>query len=220
MNILLIGPPGSGKGTQARLLIHDFGFAYFSAGDILRRWSEKDTPRGRRIKELINKGQFISDLLMREIFVDFLVKNKGKDILLDGYPRNLSQAKTAEQYLMNRGGLNLVFYLRISDREVTRRLSSRVVCSRCGAVYNLITNPPHRKGICDRCGGKLEIRADEQPATIKRRLAIYKRRTKALIDYFAKRGVLVSIDGERPIKTIYEDIKKKINALHLDTKAN
>jgi len=220
VNILLIGSPGSGKGTQARLLINDFDFAYFSAGDILRHLSEEDTPLGQQIGGLIGKGELVSDLLMKRILVDFLKKNREKNILLDGYPRNLSQTKTVEQCLISKGGLNLVFYLRISDREAIRRLSSRVVCYQCGAVYNLITNPPQKKGVCDQCGGKLKVRADEKLEAIKRRLSIYKRETQPLIDYFIQKGDLVFVDGERPIKEIYKEIKKSINTFYLDTKAN
>ena len=220
MNILLIGSPGSGKGTQARLLINDFDFAYFSAGDILRRLSEEDTPLGQQIGGLIGKGELVSDLLMKRISIDFLKKNKGKNVLWDGYPRNLSQVKTVEQCLFSRGGLNLVFYLRISDREAIRRLSSRVVCYQCGTVYNLITCPPPKKGICNRCGGRLKVRADEEPEAIKKRLSIYKKETQPLIDYFVQKGNLIFVDGERPIKEIYKEIKKSINTLYLDTEAN
>jgi len=220
VNILLIGSPGSGKGTQARLLVNDFDFAYFSAGDILRHLSEEDTPLGQQIGRSIGKGELVSNSLMKEILVDFLKKNRGKDILLDGYPRNLSQVKTIEQCLASRGGLNLVFYLRISDRETVRRLSSRVVCRQCGAVYNLITCPPHQKEICDHCGGKLRVRADEEPEAIKKRLSVYKKETQPLVDYFVQKGILMFIDGERPIKEIYKEIKKSIDILYLDTKAN
>jgi len=220
VNILLIGSPGSGKGTQARLLIDDFDFAYFSAGDILRHLSKEDTHLGQQIGGLIGKGELVSDLLMKRILIDFLKKNKGNKILLDGYPRNLSQAKTVEQCLISRGGLNLVFYLRISDREAIRRLSSRVVCYQCGRVYNLITNPPQKKGVCDQCGGKLKVRADEKLGAIKKRLSIYKKRTQPIIDYFIQKGNLVFIDGERPIKAIYKEIKKSVNSLYLDTEAN
>jgi len=219
VNILLIGSPGSGKGTQARLLINDFDFAYFSAGDILRHLSKENTPLGRQVLGLIRRGELVSDLLMKRILVDFLKKNKGRDILLDGYPRNLSQAKTIDQRLILKGGLNLVFYLRISDREAIRRLSSRVVCCQCGAVYNLITSPPQKKGICDYCGGKLVRRADEKLGAVKKRLLIYKKETKPIVDYFTKKGKLMFIDGERPIKEIYKEIKKSIDALCLDTKA-
>jgi len=220
VNILLIGSPGSGKGTQARLLINDFGFAYFSAGDILRRLSEEDTPLGRQLSRLMEKGELVSDLLMKKILVGFLKKNKGKDILLDGYPRNLSQVKTAEQCLTSRGGLSLVFYLRISDREAIRRLSSRVVCRQCGAVYNLITCPPQKKETCDLCGGKLRVRTDERSEAVKKRLSIYRKMTQPLIDYFVQKGNLVFIDGEQPIKEIYKEIKKSVHTLCLDTKAN
>jgi len=109
--------------------------------------------------------------------------------------------------------------LRISDREAIRRLSSRVVCCQCGAVYNLITSPPQKKGICDYCGGKLVRRADEKLGAVKKRLLIYKKETKPIVDYFTKKGKLMFIDGERPIKEIYKEIKKSIDALCLDTKA-
>jgi len=220
VNILLIGSPGSGKGTQARLLIKDFDFTYFSAGDILRHLSKEDTSLGQRIGGLIGKGEFVSDSLMKRILIDFLKKNKRKDILFDGYPRNLSQVKTIKQCLVSRGGLSSVFHLYISDQEAIRRLSSRVVCRQCGAVYNLITHPPQKKGICNRCGGELRVRADEELGAIKRRLSIYKEETQPLIDHFLQKGNLIFVDGERPIKEIYKEIKKSINAFCLDTEAN
>ncbi|KUK83311.1 MAG: Adenylate kinase [Microgenomates bacterium 39_6] len=209
MNIILIGPPGSGKGTQAQKILADFPLNYFSAGDILRDLAKEDSALGKRVAWVMSQGELVSDDLMAQIIEDFLAKNKGS-LIFDGYPRGLDQAVFLEKSLKNRGGIDLVINLQVPEEVLIKRLSSRVICRDCGAVYNLITNPPQKAGICDSCGGALYQRDDEKPEAVKKRLAVFNQQTKPVIDFFKKRDCFFNIDGRQSIEKIYQIIKKKL----------
>lgn len=214
MNIILIGPPGSGKGTQAQKLIKEFSLTYFSSGDICRQLAKEDSSLGRQVANLINQGQLVPDQLMKEIVKDFLARNEGS-IIFDGYPRGVEQAIFLKEILADRGGINLVISLVVADEVLLTRLSSRVICRDCRAVYNLVTNPPHQESICDRCGGQLYQREDEKPATIKKRLTVFAQQTQPVIDFFTQEGIVFSIDADQPIEAIYRLIKDKLINLGL-----
>jgi adenylate kinase len=209
MNIVLIGPPGSGKGTQAKKILTDFDSAYFSAGDILRRLAEENSALGQEVAKNVGEGRLASDRLMAKIVEDFLAKNKGS-IIFDGYPRGLDQAIFLEKSLAGRSGINLVINLQVPQGVLLSRLSSRVICRDCGAVFNLNTNPPKREGFCDICGGRLYQRDDEKPEAVRRRLAIFNRQTKPVIDFFKSKGLVFDVDGNQAIEAIYKVIKRRL----------
>lgn len=210
MNILILGPQGSGKGTQAELLRQKFDLLYFEIGGILRELAKSDP----EIDRLINKeGRLLPDDQTEEIFVKFLTENswiQKKGLILDGFPRTLAQYNFVKDYLAKSNQkLDKAIFLDISEETSIRRLSARRTCAACGKVYNLLTNPP-KGDVCGECGGALIQREDDKEEAIKRRLGLYRKRTEPLIKTLNKEGILIKVDGERPIKVIYEDILEKL----------
>jgi len=217
MNLVLLGPPGSGKGTQAERIAREFNLRVFSTGDILRQLAREETPLGRKIKEILRRGELVQEEIMVEILAGFLSKGGGEGILFDGYPRNLAQAKILTSHLEKLGGVGLAIYLKVRPEVVVKRLGSRRICPNCGAVYNLETKPPKRENGCDSCGAELVQREDEKPAAIKKRLAVFERETLPVLDFFKREGNLVTINGEASIEEVYEEIKREIENYRLKT---
>jgi len=213
MNLVILGPQGSGKGTQAQLLVKKFGWLYFSPGEVLRALVKKKTPLARRVDRIMNQeGRLIPDRLMLKIMDDCLgKKDLSRGIVFDGYPRNLSQAKMLADWLAKRDlRIDRVIFLSLSRSESVRRLSSRLECPHCEAVFNLLTKPPRRDQLCDFCGAKLVRRADDQPEAIRKRLAVFEKETRPLVAFYRRQGILTEINGERPIEVIHQEIVRKI----------
>ncbi len=206
MNIIILGPQGSGKGTQARLLSEKLSLFSFESGSFLREKAKSDP----RIDEMINqKGELLQDEETFSLVRGYLKKNIPTldNFILDGYPRSLKQYELLADWLKEEGKkIDLAILLNISDQEAVRRLSARVVCEKCGTVYNLITNPPP-EGKCE-CGGNLSQRPDDKPEAIEKRLQTYHATTAPLIEVLKKDGILVEVDGERPITVIADDLLK------------
>lgn len=209
MKIIIFGPQGSGKGTQAKLLSEKFNLFYFESGDFLREKAKTDS----RIDEIIHKrGEMIPDEEMFLLFKDYLTEKLPNldNFVLDGFPRSLKQYELLSSWLKEKGEkIDIAILLSISDTESVRRLSARVVCEKCGTVYNLITNPPPG-GKCS-CGGNLVQRLDDTPEAIKKRLGDYHRVTFPLIEVLKKEGILVEVNGERPIEVIFQDLVKIVS---------
>lgn len=208
MNIVILGPQGSGKGTQAKLIADKFGLFHMESGQMLREISEKD----ERIRNMLNKGILVPTQETIN-YMDKYIKQKRADftkIIFDGYPRDKEQYVLLTQWMKKvNDGIDYFIYINISKEETIKRLSSRRICRKCLKVYNLATKKPEKIGTCS-CGGKLFQRDDDKPKTIKKRLQIFENETKPILEMAKKETVVLKIDGERPIGVIFEDIKAKL----------
>jgi adenylate kinase len=212
MQIVIFGPPGAGKGTQAKYISEEFNVPHISTGDILRENVREGTQLGKKAKEYMDKGALVPDDLLIDLIKERLQKpDTRRGFLLDGYPRTLAQARALDRILddINKN-LDAVVNVDVGANELVRRLGGRLTCRKCGASYNIKTKTPKVPGICDVCGGELYHRADDTEAAIKNRIEVYKKQTQPLIDYYKKKGLLIDIDGEREIDEVRSDIMKAL----------
>jgi adenylate kinase len=214
MNIILLGPPGSGKGTQAKMIADKYKVKHISTGDILRENVRGGTPLGKEAKKYMDAGQLVPDQVLIDIIKDRLAKPDVKGgWMLDGYPRTIPQAEALEKILPSLGQkMNVVLNVDVPDKELVGRLSGRRMC-KCGASYHVQFNPPKKDGICDTCGGELYHRDDDKAEAIMKRLDAYHKQTQPLIDYYAKKGVIANINGMGDIKAIFGEITKVLDKL-------
>lgn len=204
LKILLIGPQASGKGTQAKILNDRFKIPIFSTGNILRQKIAQDDELGKELAKIVNKGELVSDEMVNQIIADKIKQDGGKGYILDGYPRNLSQA----QFLDKQDKLNFVFEIVVSDNESIKRISGRRTCSKCQAVYHIEYNPPQVENKCDKCGGELIIRDDEQPEIVAQRLKNYHKLTEPILEFYKEQNIYYKIDGDQLIEKVSQDISK------------
>ncbi|HEX5309727.1 MAG TPA: adenylate kinase [Solirubrobacteraceae bacterium] len=217
-NLILLGPPGAGKGTQAERLQEDFVLAHISTGDMLRAQVAAGTELGRRAQEYMNTGELVPDEVILGMIHDRISEQDAREgFLLDGFPRNASQADALAATL---GGsdrrLTAVLLIDVSDEEVIRRLSGRRVCTKSGHVYHVELDPPKRQGICDQDGSRLIQRDDDKEETIRRRLEVYARQTSPLIDYYEEAGLLRRFDGTRTPEEVHDHIRATVATLRLE----
>ena len=210
MNIILLGPPGAGKGTQAKKIAEHYSLPHISTGDILRENISNNTSLGLKAKSYMAKGELVPDELLITIIRDRLSKpDCSKGFLLDGYPRTVPQADALQMILTESNKkLDVVLNIDVNDEELIKRLSGRRVCASCGMSYHMIFNPPEEDEICDKCKGKLYQREDDKPEAIRNRLIVYKKQTQPLIEYYTRKSLLRTVDGGKDIPEIFEDIKK------------
>ncbi len=212
MNIIVLGSPASGKGTQSELLVKKYGFYYLQTGDMARKLAEKN----ERLREILNSGKLVPQEEMTMYVLDHLkdMKRDLDNILFEGFPRFVSQYDALYNFLKTKGKkINLVISIDVSKKEAIRRMSARRICPICKKVYNLLTNPPSKEGECI-CGGTLIQREDDNPKSIEVRFDYYKKNTKELIEYLEDKGELTRINGERPISEIFKDIVKSIEKIN------
>lgn len=209
MNIILLGPPGAGKGTQAKKISENCSIPHISTGDILRENISNNTPLGLKAKSYMSRGELVPDELLITIIKDRLSRSDcSGGFLLDGYPRTIPQADALQMILTESGRkLDVVLNIDVDDEELIKRLSGRRMCA-CGTSYHVDFNPPEKEGFCDTCKGKLYQREDDRAEAIKNRLIVYKKQTEPLINYYTKKAILRRIDGNKDISAIFEDIKK------------
>ena len=209
-DLIILGPQGSGKGTQAKLLAEKFGHVHLGSGDLLREVAKEDTALGRKIHRLINvEGQLAPDELIADIFKDKIANlPKAKKVILDGFPRTLRQLTLMKEFWgeLRRGDYKVIFVELLED-EAIRRLASRLTCENCGAIY--IAGKAPKK--CTRCGGRLAQRPDDKPEAIRKRLELFKKETMPIIDEFRKEKRLIRVDGSPSIAEVQREIIKKLN---------
>jgi len=210
--IVFLGPPGAGKGTQAKRLATDLGVRHVSTGDVLRSAVERGTELGRTAAAYLDKGALVPDETMLALIAELLDRrDHDRGLVLDGFPRTAPQAEGLDRLLRERGReLDAVILLDIAEEEAVRRLTSRVCCSKCGGITNLLADPSAADGVCDACGGRLERRSDDTPDVIRARFKEYRALTQPTLDYYRARGMLRRVDAGRPIDDVAGDIAEAV----------
>jgi adenylate kinase len=209
VRVAFLGPPGAGKGTQARELAREWDVPHVATGDMLRDAATAGTPLGREAKGYMDRGALVpDDVIIRMIAERLRRPDAGRGFLLDGFPRTIAQAEGLERLLKDLGQpLERVVYFDVSEPELLRRLTGRRVCRACQTAFHLVSAPPKVAGVCDRCGAELYQREDDSEATVLNRLKVYARQTAPLLDWYRSRGILVSVPGEGAITDIRRSVR-------------
>jgi len=218
LNLVLLGPPGAGKGTQAERLVTDFDLPYYATGDILRAAVAEETELGKEAKSYMDKGELVPDEVICRVIMERIDSPEAEDgFLLDGFPRTVPQADTLEKALEGRDRkLTAVLLIEAPDDEVIKRISGRRVCVKNGHVYHVDYDPPKHEDVCDQDGSRLIQRDDDKPETVKKRLDVYHAQTTPLIDYYEQRGFLRRFDGARSPSEVHDHIRATLATLRLE----
>ena len=210
MNLILLGAPGAGKGTQAEILVKQLSIPAISTGNMLREAIANGTDLGRKAKQYMDEGNLVPDELILGIVAERVAQPDCQNgFILDGVPRTLAQAEALEEKGVK---IDHVVSIEVEDSAIIGRMGGRRVCSKCGASYHVVANPPRVEGVCDACGGELIIRKDDAPETVSKRLQVYHASTEVLKDFYAKLGRLHTVNGSQSIQSANEDILKAIGA--------
>jgi adenylate kinase len=216
LNLVLLGPPGAGKGTQAARLREDFDLPYIATGDMLRQHRHNETDLGKEAEKYMNNGDLVPDELVIEMIMEE-IEEKGDDgFLLDGFPRSIRQADALAEEIERRGRrLTAALLVEADDEVVLQRITGRRMCSN-GHVYHVDFDPPKHEGVCDQCGKPLSQREDDKPETVKKRLKTYHDQTEPLIEYYDERGLLRRFDGSRSQSEVHDHIRATLATLRLE----
>jgi len=214
VRVAFLGPPGAGKGTQARELAREWGVPQIATGDMLREAVAAKTPLGLEAKRYMDQGALVPDEVVVGATAERLAApDAARGFILDGFPRTIAQAEALARLLKDAGhALDVVLYFDVSEPELLRRLTGRRVCRACGHTYHLTSSPPKRAGVCDACGGELYQRVDDSEATVRNRLEVYRKQTAPLLDYYRQRNVLTTVSGEGSIEEIRDAIRAVVGA--------
>lgn len=208
MNLILLGAPGAGKGTQAKIIVEKYKIPQISTGDMLRDAVAKGTELGKKAKEFMEQGKLVPDEIVVSIVKERLKQRDCKNgFILDGFPRTIAQAEALDKIMEEMGKkIDAVININVPEEEIVKRIVNRRTCRKCGAIYHLIYDPPKKDEICDKCGGELYQRDDDREEVIRERFAVYRKKTEPLIEYYRKKGILNDVDGSKHI----EEVKKEI----------
>jgi len=212
MNLVMLGPPGAGKGTQAALLAEKLGVPHVATGDLFREALKNETELGLTAKSYMERGELVPDEVTIAMVRARLQKPDSQNgIILDGFPRTIEQAEALKDLLAEQGeAIDAALFIDAAEDELVRRLSSRWTCRNCQAVYNVISNPPHQEGKCDMCGGELYQRPDDMPETVRNRIRVYWQQTSHLVDYYQDQGLLITIKSEGGIERVQQKIQEAL----------
>ena len=214
MNLILLGPPGAGKGTQAAKIVEKYNIPHISTGDIFRANIKEGTELGKKAQEYMNKGELVPDELVVDLVVDRVQQDDCKNgYVLDGFPRTIPQAEALDKALAALGDkVDYAIDVNVPDENIVNRMGGRRACVGCGATYHLVYAPTKTEGICDVCGKELILRDDDKPETVQKRLNVYHEQTQPLIDYYTKAGILKTVDGTVDINDVFAAIVEILGA--------
>lgn len=214
MKIVMLGAPGAGKGTQAKMIAKEYGVPHISTGDIFRANIKEGTELGRKAKSYMDAGALVPDELVIDLVVDRLSWDDAKGgYVLDGFPRTIPQAQALTKALKDKGeSLDYAIDIDVPDENIIERMGGRRACIACGATYHIVNIPPKNEGICDECGKELILRDDDKPETVKERLNVYHEQTQPLIDYYKGEGILRDVDGTMDMSDVFDGIVKILGA--------
>ncbi len=215
MNIILMGPPGAGKGTQAELIKMAFPIPHISTGDMFREAVRKGTAMGIEVKKYMDTGQLVPDQVTIGVVEERLaMPDCSQGFLLDGFPRTVVQAEALDKVLVKNGKkVEMAFNIDVPEDVLMVRMSGRMTCNTCKTVYNKVFNPPTAAGRCDKCGGDLIQRSDDQEETVKDRIKVYMEQTQPLLKYYEAQGILTNLDGKRNPQDVFSDVKLAMEKL-------
>ena len=213
MRLILLGPPGAGKGTQASSIVAEYGITHISTGDIFRHNIKNETELGKKVKSYLDKGQLVPDELTIDLVWDRLSKDDcKKGFLLDGFPRTINQAEALQKGLEERGlKLDRVINIDVDKNILVKRLSGRRVCKNCGETYHIDNKPTLKDGVCDKCSGEVIQRADDNEKTVLDRIEVYEKQTFPLIDFYKNLGLILTVDGTLSIEDVFSQIKESLS---------
>ena len=210
MKIIMLGAPGAGKGTQAKMIAEKYGVPHVSTGDIFRANIKEGTQLGKEAKQYMDQGLLVPDELTVKILLDRVAKDDCKNgYVLDGFPRTIPQAEVLDKALNELDDkIDYAIDVDVPDENIVKRMGGRRACLTCGATYHIEHVPPKKEGICDKCGSELVLRDDDKPETVKNRLSVYHEQTQPLIDFYTEKGVLRTVDGTQDMKDVFAAIVK------------